>query len=123
MKELAYVVADPYSTADFLHGPIAVVEKGFPVMVIAPSGVMYEDLKDLTRKLHDETRADVLAISDNPELADSATSFIQTPAGVPEWLSPVVSIVPAQIFAYYLTCTKGLNAEAPRGLKKVTETY
>ena len=123
MKELAYVVADPYSTADFLHGPIAVVEKGFPVMVIAPSGVMYEDLKDLTRKLHDETRADVLAISDNPELADSATSFVQLPAGIPEWLSPVISIVPGQIFAYYLTCTKGLNAEAPRGLKKVTETY
>ena len=123
MKEMAYVVADPYSTADFLHGPIAVVERGFPVMVIAPSGVMYADLKELARKLHEETRADVLAISDNPELADSATSFIQLPAGIPEWLSPVVSIVPAQIFAYYLTRAKALDTESPRGLKKVTETY
>jgi len=122
MKEMAYVVADPYSTADFLHGPIAVVERGFPVMVIAPSGVMYDDLKALTRKLHEETRADVLAISDNPELADFATSFVQLPAGIPEWLSPVVSIVPAQLFAYYLTRSKGLDTESPRGLKKVTET-
>ena len=122
MKEMAYVVADPYSTADFLHGPIAVVERGFPVMVIAPSGVVYDDLKSLIHRLHVETRADVVTISDNPELVDLSTSFLDLPAGIPEWLSPVISIVPAQLFAYYLTRSKGLDTESPRGLKKVTET-
>jgi len=47
---------------------------------------------------------------------------IAIPAGVPEWLRPIVSIVPAQLFAYHLTVAKGLDPETPRGLSKVTRT-
>jgi glucosamine--fructose-6-phosphate aminotransferase (isomerizing) len=61
-------------------------------------------------------------ISDSDEALSLAQSPIPLPKGVPEWLSPLVSIVPAQLFAYHLTLAKGYSTEAPRTIQKVTET-
>jgi glucosamine--fructose-6-phosphate aminotransferase (isomerizing) len=122
LKELTYVVAEPYSSADFRHGPIAVVADGFPVLAVAPSGAVYADMLALLQKLTGEHRAELLLISDQPEALALATSPITLPAGIPEWLTPLVSIVPGQLFSYWLTAVKGYNTEAPRGLNKVTKT-
>ncbi|HUN23818.1 MAG TPA: SIS domain-containing protein [Anaerolineales bacterium] len=122
LKELTYMVAEPYSSADFRHGPIAVVEPGFPVLSIAPSGVLYPDLFSLAQELHQHKAAEQLIISDNPEILRLAQVGLPLPAGIPEWLSPLVSIVPAQLFAYHLTSVKGHDTDQPRGLRKVTET-
>lgn len=122
LKELTYVVAEPYSSADFRHGPIAVVGDGFPVLAVAPGGAVYEDMLALLQKLTEQHRAELLVISDQPEALALATSPIRLPMGMPEWLTPLVSIVPGQLFSYYLTAVKGYNTEAPRGLNKVTET-
>jgi glucosamine--fructose-6-phosphate aminotransferase (isomerizing) len=122
LKELAYVVAEPYSSADFRHGPIAIVERGFPVMAVAPSGAVLADMRNLLQKLAQEKQAELLIVSnDEPTLA-LATSPIPLPTDLPEWLSPLVSIIPAQLFSYHLTRVKGYNTEAPRGLNKVTRT-
>ena len=64
LKELAYVLAEPYSSADFLHGPIAMVERGFPVMAVAPGGRVYKTLLDLLGQLRNEQQAELLVISD-----------------------------------------------------------
>lgn len=122
LKELTYIVAEPYSSADFRHGPIAVIAEGFPVMAVAPSGHVYHDMLTLLKKLRDEYRAELLVISDRREALDLATSPIELPDDIPEWLSPIVSIVPGQLLSYYLTVVKGYNTESPRGLKKVTKT-
>lgn len=122
LKELSYVVAEPYSSADFRHGPIAVVGDGFPVLAVAPGGAVYADMLNLLRKLADEHQAELLIISDRPEALALASSPIPLPTGIPEWLTPLVSIVPGQLFSYWLTAVKGYNTEAPRGLKKVTRT-
>lgn len=122
LKELTYTVAEPYSSADFQHGPIAIVEQGFPVMAIAPSGAVLADMYELLQKLTQEKQAELLIISnDEPTLA-LATSPIPLPADLPEWLSPLIGIIPAQLFCYHLTRVKGYNTEAPRGLNKVTRT-
>ncbi len=122
IQELSYVVADPYSTADFLHGPIAIIESGFPVMALAPSGKVYADLLSLLRRLHGDLKAELLVISDQTEALELAQSPLALPQGIPEWLTPLVAIVPAQLFAYHLTRAKGYNTDQPRIIHKVTET-
>ncbi len=122
LKELAYVFADPYSAADFLHGPIAIVERGFPVLAVAPRGAVLADLTALLRRLREEYQAEVLVISDDAQTLALANSSLHVTASVPEWLTPLVMIVPAQLFCYHLTRAKGYDTEAPRGLRKVTRT-
>jgi len=122
LKELAYVLADPYAAPDFKHGPIALVHPGFPVLAVAPSGAVLDDLLPLLRQLRDELGADLLVLSDSAEALALGQTALPLPAGVPEWLSPLVAIVPAQLYCYHLTRACGYDTEAPRYLRKVTET-
>lgn len=122
LKELTYVVAEPYSSADFMHGPIAMIAQGFPAMVVAVRGHVLESLLDLLRHLRKQHGAELVVISDSDEALSLAQTPIPLPPGVPEWLTPLVSIVPAQLFAYHLTLVKGYSTEAPRTIQKVTET-
>jgi glutamine---fructose-6-phosphate transaminase (isomerizing) len=123
MKELTYSVAEPYSSADFQHGPIAMVERGFPVFVAAPSGVILPDMLGLLKNLRETHHAELTVISDNAEALALAQSPIPLPAGIPEWLSPLIAIIPAQLFCYHLTRVRGFDTEAPRSIRKVTETH
>ena len=122
LKELAYVVAEPYSPADFMHGPIAIVDQGFPVMVVAPDGQVYPEILAVIRKLQEERQPNLVVLSNQPEALSLADIPLSLPGGMPEWVSPMVSIVPAQLFCYWLTKLKKLDTEDPRGLAKVTET-
>jgi glutamine---fructose-6-phosphate transaminase (isomerizing) len=121
LKELAQVFADPYSAADFLHGPIALVQPGIPVLVLAPSGVPAPGQVSLLGELR-ERGVDTLVVSDDAETRTLGRWSIALPAGLPEWLRPIGSIVPAQLFAYHLTLARGLDPESPRSLSKVTRT-
>lgn len=121
VKELTYTVVQAYSSADFLHGPLAMVEPGFPVFVVAPSGAMMADLREFmaTAKEHG---AELVVISDDDQALAEARIPLALPAGVPEWLSPLTAIVPGQLFAMYLAYTRGYDPDQPRALRKVTET-
>jgi glucosamine--fructose-6-phosphate aminotransferase (isomerizing) len=122
LKELAYVFAEPYSAADFQHGPIAMVEPGFPVLAIAPRGAVLDDVLALLRRLRGEHGADLLVISDDEAALALGHHTLRLPAGVPEWLTPLVGIIPAQLYCYHLTLAKGYDAETPRNIRKVTLT-
>jgi len=121
MKETSYVLAEPYSPADLLHGPVAIIDRGFPVLLVATSGRVLEDLENLTGLLEDR-RAELVAISDDPDVLGRARVSLPLPTGVPEWVSPMVAVVPGQLFAVALARTRGLDPDQPRGLSKVTET-
>lgn len=122
LKELAHVFADPYSAADFLHGPISIVERNFPVFAIAPQGAVLADLLVLLRRLREEYGAELLVISDGEAALSHAPFGLRFASDLPEWLSPLVAIVPAQLFCYHLTRAKGYDPDSPRGLHKVTLT-
>jgi len=122
MKELTYTIAEPYSSADFLHGPVALVDRGFPVFVIAPSGKMTPEMKSTVEEVQ-KRDAEVIILSDQPDLLHMSAHTLTLPGGVPEWLSPITAIIPAQMFAMYLANTRGIDVDNPRGLKKVTETW
>ncbi|HEY8239588.1 MAG TPA: SIS domain-containing protein [Candidatus Limnocylindrales bacterium] len=121
LKELGRVFADPYSAADFLHGPIALVQAGIPVLVVAPEGVAAPGQIELLRDLR-ERGVETVVASDVASTRDLGRWSIALPAGVPEWLRPAVSIVPAQLFAYHLTIARGLDPDEPRYIQKVTRT-
>lgn len=123
MKELTYVMAAPYSSADFQHGPVAVVSPGFPVLAVAPDGAVFDDMRSLLEELVTQREVELLALSNRDEVLSLAHTPLRLPVAMPEWLSPLVTIVPGQLFSYYLTCAKGYDAEAPRGLHKVTLTH
>lgn len=122
LKEMTYTVAEPYSSADFLHGPIAMVELGFPVFCVAPSGKVYPQLYELASGLRENKKASLLILSDNDQILKISSAPLKLPESMPEWISPIVSIVPAQIFCYALAKSRGLDTENPRGLTKVTLT-
>lgn len=123
LKELTYTVAEPYSSADFLHGPIAMVDRGFPVLAVAPQGKVYENMLELLTKLKQVHQAELLLISNENEALELANTPIKIPSDVPEWLSPIINILPAQLFAYHLTAARGYDTESPRTIQKVTETH
>jgi glucosamine--fructose-6-phosphate aminotransferase (isomerizing) len=122
LKELARVFADPYSAADFRHGPFALAEPDVPILAVLPDGPAAPDLAALLGDLRRDAGAEVVVLSDTADRRAAGTRSVVLPAGIPEWLRPIASIVPAQLFAYHLTVAKGLDPEAPRNLRKVTRT-
>jgi glucosamine--fructose-6-phosphate aminotransferase (isomerizing) len=121
IKELTYTIVQPYSSADFMHGPLAIIEPGFPVFVIAPSGAMRDDMRAFCATAR-ERGAELTVISDDAEMLDIARIALALPKGVPEWLSPIVAILPGQLFAAHLAHARGYDPDRPRALHKVTET-
>lgn len=121
LMETCYVVAERFSSADFFHGPLAIVERRFPVIMFAPSGVTKKSSVDLLNNLRD-LHADCLAITNDAEIAAMSPKGLVLPAGIDEFLTPIPFIVPAQLFAAYLSAAKGLDPDAPRSLSKVTKT-
>jgi glucosamine--fructose-6-phosphate aminotransferase (isomerizing) len=121
LKELTYVVAEPYSSADFRHGPVAIVERGFPAVVIAPQGAVYPDMLALARELA-AREAELIVISEQDEPLRLARTPLRLPVALPEWLSPFTCVVPGQLLALHVTLVKGYDPDHPRGLKKITET-
>ncbi|MCE5260240.1 MAG: SIS domain-containing protein [Chloroflexi bacterium] len=121
LKEMTYISANAYSTADFMHGPIAILEPGFPLLAVAPSGTTYPDLLAALGECR-RRGAEPIVISDMPQALELAQTQLPLPAGVPEWLTPIPAIIPAQLLARSVALVKGLNPDTPRGLHKITET-
>jgi glucosamine--fructose-6-phosphate aminotransferase (isomerizing) len=121
LMETCYVVAERFSSADFLHGPLAMVERHFPVILFAPPGKMLAGVKSLAERLH-ELHADTLALTSDIDLAGMCTRSIIMPREIDEFLAPIPYMVPGQLFAALLAEAKGLNPDSPRSLSKVTRT-
>jgi glucosamine--fructose-6-phosphate aminotransferase (isomerizing) len=122
LKELTYIMAEPYSSADFQHGPVALIEHGFPVFAIVPEGALYDELTAFFEHLSSERGADLIVVSSQPSALEIARTPLIIPDGIPEWLSPIVSVVPGQLFALGLALAKRLDPDHPRGLRKITLT-
>jgi glucosamine--fructose-6-phosphate aminotransferase (isomerizing) len=129
LMETCYVVAERFSSADLMHGPIALVERAFPVFVFAPAGVTWPSISAVLDRLQ-QLKAETLIITDpgNSEARKRAARFILLPVepcgdgGPQDLYTPIPYIVPAQLFAGHLASIKGLNADRPRTLHKITRT-
>lgn len=121
LMETSYVVAERFSSADFLHGPIALIERDFPVLMFLPPGKVFRDLSRLAARLH-RMRAETLAITSAGGRVPPTTRVIRVPGKIAEIYTPIPYIVPGQLFAAHLAAVKGLNPDKPRSLQLVTRT-
>jgi len=121
LTETSGIGAQPFSTADFQHGPIARVVPGFPCILIAPEGASFPGMREIGQKLADR-KASLIVLTTNAKAFEDGTSFITMPTGIPEWLSPIAYIIAGQLFAHELSIAKGKSPDNPNGLNKVTST-
>jgi glucosamine--fructose-6-phosphate aminotransferase (isomerizing) len=130
LMETCYVVAERFSSADLLHGPIAMVEAAFPAFLFTPAGVTWPGLKEMIEKLQ-QLKAETMVITDtsNAQSSQLAKRSVCIPVDMAhngplpvEVYTPIPYIVPAQLFAACLAEQKGLDPDQPRTLSKVTHT-
>ena len=121
IRELSGAPYEAFSSADLLHGPIAALAPGRPVLVVAPSGATLENVRSSIAKLRERGSA-VIAISDDEELLAAADTRLALAHAVPEWLSPLLAVIPGQVAALRLATLRGGDVDHPAGLTKVTLT-
>lgn len=123
LMETCYVVAERFSSADLLHGPIAMVEASFPAFLFAPAGVTWPGMREMIEKLT-SLKAETLIITDqsNQEAVGLNGRTVAVPVALDELFTPIPYIIPAQLFAACLAEEKGLNPDQPRTISKVTRT-
>lgn len=122
LMETNYVVAEAFSAADLQHGPMAMIGQDFPVITIVPPGKARPGMKELVEDL-DERGAETVVVSEDKELVSNSPAGFQIPVSCPEELSPLLYMLPLQVFAHDLALLKQLDPDSPRGLSKVTETW
>jgi glutamine---fructose-6-phosphate transaminase (isomerizing) len=121
VRELSGLLFESYSAADLMHGPVAAIGSGWPVVAVAPTGPAFDEMRGVVDAVA-ARGATLVTISDDPALAASADVALPLLPGVPEWLSPLVAVVPGQLAAMRLAQLRGVDLDAPLGLSKVTLT-
>lgn len=121
LMETCYIVAERFSSADFLHGPIAMIERDFPVLLFAPPGKTLAGQRALIQRLSG-LRAETLVFSSNEVPLPGPARVIRVPGKIPEIFTPIPYIIPGQLFAASLAEVKGFDPDRPRSLKIVTQT-
>jgi glucosamine--fructose-6-phosphate aminotransferase (isomerizing) len=122
LTETSYVLARAWSTADFVHGPIAVVEPGFPVLLIGAGGSVAGDIEAIARKLT-ELSCRVVGLFDAPSAPLPDDAVVRIDSGLPEELTPLTLAVLGQLLAHQVALAKGVDPDVPRTLRKVTRTW
>jgi glucosamine--fructose-6-phosphate aminotransferase (isomerizing) len=121
IRELSGAQFEAFSSADLLHGPIAAVKPGRPAIVIAPTGRTLASMGEAVENVR-ERGSDVVAISDDQEFLAAADTALPLVPDVPEWLSPLLTVVPGQVAALRLATLRGEDVDSPSGLTKITLT-
>jgi glutamine---fructose-6-phosphate transaminase (isomerizing) len=121
IRELSGAQFEAFSSADLLHGPIAALKSGRPAIVIAPSGRTLTSMRVAVDKVR-ERGSEVIAISDDTAFLAEADTALPLVEGVPEWLTPLLTVVPGQVAAVRLATLRNADLDSPIGLTKITLT-
>jgi len=119
LMEIAYVPAIAFPAGESKHGPISLVEPGFPVVFICPKDETHKTVIGNIMEMK-ARGASIIAVmeEDDEEIKQLADDYIEVPKGIPEILSPVPFVIPLQLLAYYMAVERGYNPDTPRNLAK-----
>ena len=121
IRELSGLLFEAYSAADLMHGPVAAIGEGWPVIAVAPSGPAKASMEEAIEGVR-ARGARLVVVADDERLLESADVPLPLVQGVPEWLSPLVAVIPGQLAALNLARMRGIDLDQPLGLSKVTLT-
>lgn len=119
LMEIAYVPSIAFPAGESKHGPISLIEPGFPVVFICAKNGAYKTLIGNIMEMK-ARGASVIAIVEegDEEIKALSDDYVEVPKGIPEVLSPIPFAIPLQLLAYYIALEKGLNPDTPRNLAK-----
>jgi glucosamine--fructose-6-phosphate aminotransferase (isomerizing) len=119
LMEIAYIPSIAFPAGESKHGPISLVEKGFPVVFICPKDDSHKTLIGNIMEMK-ARGASIIAIVEegDEEIKTLSDDYVEVPKGIPEVLSPIPFAVPLQLLAYYMALEKGHNPDTPRNLAK-----
>lgn len=123
LRETSYIRAQPFASPDFVHGPIAIIDEGYPVIAFANEGAVMNSVMEVITQVQ-ARGAEAVVIGNSEQALRMADVAFPVCVGkaVPEIISPFPSIVAGQLFTQALAVLKGNDPDKPRGLKKVTVT-
>ncbi len=118
LKEISYIHAEGYAAGEMKHGPIALIEDGFPVIVLAPKDSVYDKSMSNLEEIRARGGRVVLVTTEGADVSsDLVDDVIEIPKTL-EMLTPILAVIPLQLFAYFVTVEKGLSPDMPRNLAK-----
>jgi len=118
LKEISYIATDAYAAGEMKHGPIALLDKSTPVVVVATeSPVLEKVISNIQEVRARGARVIAVATEGDEEIGQHADEVITVPQT--EWmLAPLLAVIPLQLFAYHIARRRGLNVDQPRNLAK-----
>jgi len=119
LMEIAYVPAIAFPAGESKHGPISLIEPGFPVVFICPKDATRKTLIGNIMEMKARNASIITVIEEgDEEIRELADDYVEIPKGVPEILSPIPYVIPLQLLAYYIAIERGYNPDTPRNLAK-----
>jgi glucosamine--fructose-6-phosphate aminotransferase (isomerizing) len=118
LKEISYIHAEGYSAGEMKHGPIALIDRHMPTVVIAPRDPWYEKMISQIEQARARGGAVVAVATDGDKLIPTLASHVLWVPETPWMLSPVVTVIPLQLLAYHIATARGLDVDQPRNLAK-----
>lgn len=119
LKEISYIHAEGYPAGELKHGPIALIDAAMPVVAIAPfPSITYEKICSNMEEVRARDGVLIAIVSEGDRRARKlATDVLEVPS-VPEWISPIFTVVPLQLLAYHIAVRRGCDVDQPRNLAK-----
>ncbi len=118
LKEISYIHAEGYSTGEMKHGPLALIDESFPSFVVAPSDSVYEKVISNIEEIKARKGLVIaLATEGNEDIKEIIDDVIYIPKTL-EMVSPIINVIPLQLFAYYVGVLRGCDVDFPRNLAK-----
>jgi glucosamine--fructose-6-phosphate aminotransferase (isomerizing) len=121
IRELSGLLFEAWSAADLMHGPVAAIAPDWPVIALAPSGPTLDSMRIVIDGLV-ERGARVAVIADDRAVLAKGAVPLRLVEEIPEWLSPLATVIPGQVAAFRLAQLNGSDLDNPHGLSKVTLT-
>jgi glucosamine--fructose-6-phosphate aminotransferase (isomerizing) len=119
LMEISYVPSIAYPAGESKHGPISLIEPGFPVVFICPKDETHRAVVSNIMEMKARGASIIVVCEEgDEEIKRYSDDFIEVPKGIPEILSPILYVIPLQLFAYYMALERGLNPDMPRNLAK-----
>jgi glucosamine--fructose-6-phosphate aminotransferase (isomerizing) len=119
LMEIAYVPAIAFPAGESKHGPISLVESGFPVVFVCPKDETHKTVIGNIMEMKARGASIIAVVEEgDEEIKNLADDYVEVPKGIPEVLSPIPFVIPLQLLAYYMAVERGHNPDMPRNLAK-----